>query len=172
MNDFFLIAKILAPAGDSGFVKIFSYSDFPDRFKRLKSVYIDFFGNKKLFTVEKVRFQKKEINIKFANFNSANDVEVLIGKDVFVDSSDSVSLPDDTFFIHDLIGSKVIQNGKELGIITDVLNSPANDIYVIKRVSGQELLIPAVLSYIDKFDSKCKKLFIKADIDITTDDEN
>lgn len=172
MNDFFLIAKILAPAGDSGFVKIFSYSDFPERFKRLKNVYIDFFGDKKSFSVEKVKYQNKDINIKFANFNSGHDVEILVGKEIFVDSSDSVSLPDDTFFIHDLIGSRVIQNGVELGIITDVLSSPANDIYVIKRGTGQELLIPAVLSFIEKFDSSNKMLFIKADIDISIDDEN
>ncbi|MDP4114622.1 MAG: ribosome maturation factor RimM [Bacteroidota bacterium] len=172
MNNYFLIAKILAPAGNGGYVKIFSFSDFPDRFKQLKNVYIDFFGDKKLFSVEKVKYQKKDISIKFSNFNSDSDVEILVGKEVFIDSSDSVSLPADTFFIHDLIGSKVIQNNNELGIITDVLNSPANDIYVIKKLSGEELLIPAVISFIEKFDNTNKVLFLRADIDLNSDDEN
>lgn len=172
MNNCFLIAKILGPSGNAGYVKIFSYSDFPDRFKQLKKVYIDFFGDKKIFSVEKVKFQKKDIILKLANFDSSKDVEILTGKELFVDSTDAVTLPENVFFIHDLIGSKVIQNNIQLGIITDVLSSPANDIYVIKKPDNEELLIPAVVSFIDIFDSQKKELILKADIDLSNDDEN
>ncbi len=171
MKEYFLIAKIVSTYGKEGFVKISSFSDFPERFFNLHKVYIDFFEDKKDFFVEKVKKKKESFFLKFKNFNSREDVEVLIGKNIFVERKDTVKLPGNYFFIHDLLGSKVLRNDKELGIIKDVLTFPANDVYVIDN-KGKEILIPAVMSFIESFDPEKKIMILTPGENFYEDDEN
>ncbi len=172
MSNFYLIAKIVSLYGKDGFVKIISHSDFPDRFYKLDKVYIDFWGYKKEFFVEKVLEQKKNITLKFGNFDSDKDAQILVDKDVFVDEEIVIKLPEGSYFIHDLLGCKVYRNGKEFGKLNDVLRYPANDVYIIEDVLGEEILIPAVKDYIESFDREKKILVIKPGDEIYEDDEN
>ena len=172
MKEYFLIAKVISVIGNEGFVRISSFSDFPDRFFELKKVFIDFFGDKKQFTVESVRKQKNNFIIKFKNFDNEIDAEILIDKEIFVDSENLVELPKDHFFVHDLIGSKVYRNDCEFGTIKDVLNYPANDVYVIEDAKGEEILIPAVSEFIENFDPQNKILVLKPGDSFYEDDEN
>ncbi len=171
MSEFFLIAKIISVYGKDGFVKIFSYSDFPERFFDLKEVYIDFFNNKKEFIVEDVKEGKDFFLLKFKNFNSEKDVKFLIGKEIFVEKTDLVKLPEGFNFIHDIIGSKVFRNNVEFGIIKDVLSYPANDVYVIDN-NGKEILIPVALEFIESYDPEKKILILKPGDEFYEDDEN
>lgn len=171
MSEFYLVAKIISVWGKKGFVRISSFSDFPERFLKLKKVYIDFFGEKKEFSVEKIDFFKNSYNLKFANFNSDEDVEILIGKDVFVDESDLIQLPEDTYFVHDLIGSKVVYRDKEIGIIKDIFNYPANDVYSVVNNENKEILIPAIKDAIESFDNENKILKIKSEFELFDEDE-
>jgi len=91
--EYYLIARITSAYDRKGFVKIRSYSDFPERFFRLKKVYIDFFGNKKEFNIEKVKQVKDEVKLKFKNFDNEEDVEVLIGKDIARTASVQITDP-------------------------------------------------------------------------------
>ncbi len=161
MNDYYLIAKIASVFNNKGYVRIESFSDFPDRFFSLNKVFLDFFGDKKEFFVQDVKKIKNFFVLKFKNFDEENDSEILIDKEIFVDKNDLIQLPENTFFVHDLIGSKVIRNSDVFGKIKDVLNFPANDVYVIEDTNGEEILIPAVKSFIDNFDSKNKILTLK-----------
>ena len=170
MNELFLIAKVVSVYGKEGFVKILSYTDFPERFFNLKKVYLDFFDDKKEFLVEEVKKQKNSFLLKFKNFNTVSEAEILIGKEIFVDKKNLVELPKDHFFIHDLIGSKVFRNNVELGVIKDVLKYPANDVYVVENL-GKEILIPAAFVFIDSFDPENKILVLKPG-DALYDDED
>ena len=171
MNEFFLIAKIVSTYGEKGFVRIVSYSDFPDRFFDLKNVFINFFGSWKTFFVKDVKKQKKFFILKFENFDSDKEASILIGKEIYVDSKNVVTLPENHFFIHDIIGSKVYRNNKEFGVVEDILNLPANDVYVINSF-GKEVLIPAVKEFIDKFDPVKKILFLIPGDELFEDDED
>jgi 16S rRNA processing protein RimM len=172
VSDFYLIATVTSVLGKKGSVKIISHSDYPERFFYLSKVFIDFFGEKKLFFVEKVKQHKNMFILKFKNFNSDRDSEILVGKEIFVDEENLVRLPDNHFFIHDLIGSRVIKNDKELGVIKDVLQYPANDVYVIEDGEGKETLLPAILGFIDSFDNVKKILKLKPGEDLYEDDES
>ena len=169
MPEFFLIAKIQSAVGKEGFVRIFSYSDFPGRFFDLHKVYIEFFNEKKIFYVEKVKKKKDFFILKFENFNSDRDVEILIGKDIFVDENSLINLPADQYFIHDLIGSLVFKNNVLIGKIIEVFKYPANDVYVVDA-GGKEILIPAVKEFIDKFEPSEKKLILLPDANIDYDE--
>lgn len=164
-RDFYLIAKVVALYGNDGFVKIASFSDFPERFFDLKFVFIDFFGDKRKIRVELVKKLKDSFVVKLENFNNGKECELLVGKEIFVDSENLVKLPEYTFFIHDLIGSAVFQGDVLLGRISDVYSVPANDIYVVQGENGEELLIPAVAGYIQSFDKENKVLRLTQDID-------
>ena len=172
MGDFYLIATVTSVSGKKGAVKINSHSDYPERFFYLSKVYIDFFGEKKLFFVERVRQNKNLFTLKFKNFNSDRDSEILVGKEIFVDEENLVRLPDNHFFIHDLIGSRVIKNDKELGVIKDVLQYPANDVYVIEDAEGKEILLPAIQKFIESFDNAKKILKLNPGEDLYEDDES
>ena len=165
MPEFFLIAKIQSAFNNEGFVRILNYSDFPERFFNLKKVYVDFSGIKKEFYVEEVIKKKDFFTLKFKNFDNDNDVEVLVGRDIFVNEKDVIKLPADQYFIHDLIGSSVFRNKILIGKIVEVMVLPANDVYVVDA-DGKEILIPAVKEFIEKFIPSEKKLILVPEADI------
>ena len=166
---FYLIARIISLIGKDGFVKVESYSGFHEGFEKLRKVYIDFWGDKKIFTVENVKEYRNSFSIKFLNFNSQRDSQVLIGREVFVADNDFSKLPEDHFFINDLIGSKVFKNDKLIGEITDVLKMPANDVMSIKGDKGNEILLPIFLEIIESFDHGEKIMVIKEDYNLSDD---
>lgn len=170
--EYFLIAKVEQIYGKDGYVKLHSFSDFPERFLNLKKVYLDFWGDKKTFYIEDIKDIKGKIIVKFNKFDSIRDSQVLIEKEVFVVEEDAVLLPDDHFFIHDLMGSEVVVEKKRLGTITDVIKGKANDVLVILTDDNKEKLIPFVLNFIEKFDSANKKLILNISKDFLEEDEN
>ncbi len=171
-TDFFLIAEAFALSKYEGFITIKSYSDFPDRFFDLKSVYIDVFGQFKEFIVDEVRLSGDVICLKFLNFDTSEDVRFLLGKKIFVKPGFEVKLGEDEYFIHDLIGSRVFKNGVFFGIIDDVICLPANDVYVIKDVENKEVLIPALKIYIKSFNPKLKVLELTENVAFVDENEN
>ncbi|MCK6604291.1 MAG: 16S rRNA processing protein RimM [Ignavibacteriaceae bacterium] len=172
MTDYYLIGKITGQFGKHGFLKIECYSDFPERFRNLKESYILVSGNYKKVFVDKVRRENDSLIIRLKGFESPEDSKFLINKELFVDQDNLVKLPADYYFVHDLIGSAVHRNGVQIGVITDVLNLPANDVYVIKAEAGEELMIPAVKMFIEKFDSESKILYLTPGDQFYTDEND
>ncbi len=172
MSNFFLVGQVVSVYGKDGAVKVTSFSDYPDRFFKLKKVYIDFFNDKKKFLVEKVSAHKDFLTVKFKNFDNAQDAGVLVGKNIYVDDEGAIRLPEGTYFVHDIIGSKVYRNNKEFGILKDVLNYPANDVYVIEDTEGKEILIPAVKDFIQNFDPDKKILVLMPGDEFYENDED
>jgi len=169
--DYFLIARVEQLYGKDGFVRLKSYSDFPERYLNLKKVYIDFWGDKKIFYVEDVKDVKGKIIIKFKRFDSPRDSQVLIDRDVYVVEKDAVSLPENHFFMHDLIGSKVFAGKELIGTVTDIIKAKANDVLVILTDDKKEKLIPFVLNFIEKFDASRKKLVLNITKDFLEDED-
>lgn len=172
MDDFFLIAEVKAILGTEGYVNIQSFSDFSERFFQLKEVYVDFFGNFKKFVVEDAISSGKNIALKFKGFNSADDAAIFLNKKVFVEKKNSVLLDENTFFIHDVIGSSVFRNSELIGTVDDVYVLPANDVYVIKTSEGRNILVPAVKDYVKGFNAIDRRLELVPDCDLLYDDEN
>lgn len=168
MDELYLIAKIAALHGLDGSVRITSYSDFPERFFRLKGVKLDFFGKYKDFLVENVISEGDGFVIRFKNFSTREASGALIGKEIFVTKEDLVVLPEGSYYIHDLVGSKVYRKGILLGEIMDVLQLPANDVYVIK--GEKEVLVPALRRLIVSFSPE-KKEMILSEVEDLFDEE-
>jgi 16S rRNA processing protein RimM len=148
------------------------FTDFPDHLYILKKVYIDFFDDKKEFIIDNVKCSDDKYQVKLANFDDAKDTEILLGKEIFINEEDLLKLPRDQYYIHDLIGSIVLRNNVEIGKIIDVISLPANDVYVVEDKNGNEILIPAVLDYVESFDPHKKIMLLKPGEDLYDTDEN
>ena len=170
MKDYFFIAKVTSLFGRNGFVKIELIPNFFEYVNELDKVFIDFWGDKKMFYVEQVKHIGNTFALKFKNFNDERDAGVFIGRDLFVAKDDFENLSENTFSFNDLIGSKVFQGNAEIGVITDVFTAPANDVIVIKKDNDKEFLLPLVLEFIEEFDPEKKILILNKEI--AYDDED
>lgn len=164
-GDFLLIGEIKSVFGNNGSVLIKSYSDFPERFQASQKVLIDFFDVKKEFIIEDSKAVKESIVVKFINFDNEEDAFNLVGKKIYIAEELRKELDEGVYYVHDLIGSSAFINGLCIGTIEDVYLLPSNDVYVIRSSSGEEILIPAIKDYIERFDEKKKILFLKSGSD-------
>ncbi len=131
--------------GVHGEMKVFPTTDDPKRYKKLKKVLLDNGTGKQELKIESVKFFKQFVIVKFEGYDNINDIEKYKGRSIYVKREDAVSLQKDEYFIADLIGMRVNdENEEELGEITDVLETGANDVYVIRLKDGGELLLPAI----------------------------
>ncbi len=149
MEPYLRVGVISATHGLKGEVKVFPTTDDIRRFQDLKQVFLDTGREKKLLTLSQVRYFKNQVILKFKEFDDINDIEKYRGCDLLIDRKDAVPLKENENFIGDLIGMVVeTEGGEPLGILTDVLQTGANDVYVVESQEGRELLLPAIPSCI------------------------
>lgn len=172
MKEFFLISEIKAVKNSDGFVSLKSHTDNSERFSQLEKVYIDVYGDKRIFYIEFAEIAGNDIFVKFENFDSDYDVEFLVNKKMYVDSDSLVELPEDTYFVHDLVGSKVVRASEEFGTIKEVMTLSCHDVYVIDKPDGKEVLIPAVKEFVSDFDVQNKVLYMNPEVDLGDLDED
>lgn len=145
MEDLLQVGVITSTHGIRGEVKVFPTTDDVKRFKKLKQVILDNGKERRDLEIESVKFFKNMVILKFKGIDNINDVEKYKQSPLFVTREDAVPLGDDEYFIADLIGLNVQSDeGEELGVIADVLQTGANDVYVIKKKGMNDLLVPAI----------------------------
>ena len=145
MEDILRVGVITTTHGLRGEVKVFPTTDDPKRFKKLKEVLLDTGKERRKLQVESVRFQKNLVILKFKEFNNINDVEQYKKCDLYVSRKNAVKLEENENFIVDLIGLHVVlEDGTEFGIMKDVLQTGANDVYILEMLDGREVLLPAI----------------------------
>ncbi len=152
------IGQIVNVVGLKGEVKVYNYSDYKERFEELDYIYID--GKK--IEIENVRYAKNLVVLKIKGINNRNEAEKLKNKFVFIDESQLRELPEDTFYIKDLVGLDVVdENENKIGILKDILQSTAQDLYVIIREDEKEILLPSVKEFVLDIDLESKRILVK-----------
>lgn len=143
MCEFFRIGRIVRPHGVHGAVKLEPMSDSLMRYKRLREAYIERNGVREPITVSDVGVKEDAVYMSISCSASRDDAEALRGAYICVDRAHAMKLPKDTYFVEDLIGCRVSDDtGRELGTLTDVFETGANDVY---EISGEKkLLLPAL----------------------------
>lgn len=153
MEDLLQVGVITTTHGVRGEVKVFPTTDDAARFKKLKQVILDTGKEKIELEIAGVKFFKNLVILKFKGIDDINDVEKYRKKSLYVTRENAVKLKKDEYFIADLIGLKVISDeGEDLGTISDVLQTGANDVYVIKKEGAEELLVPAIKECVKNVD--------------------
>lgn len=145
MENLLQVGIISSTHGVRGEVKVFPTTDDVGRFKKLKEVLLDTGKEQITLQIEHVKFFKQFAILKFKGYDSINDIEQYKGKSLFVTRENAVKLKKDEYFIADLIGMQVENEDESFtGILTDVIETGANDVYVIKTGEEKEVLIPAI----------------------------
>ena len=145
MEELYQVGAITQTHGIRGEVKVFPMTDDISRFKNMKELILDTGKERLKLEVTGARPQKNLVILKFKGIDNINDVEKYKGCGLFVSKENRVKLKKDEYFIADLIGTKAIdEQEEEIGTIVDVLQTGANDVYIIDLDDGRELLLPAI----------------------------
>lgn len=153
------VGVISSTHGVRGEVKVFPTTDDVKRFKRLKEVILETGKEELLLEIEGVKFFKQFAILKFKGFDNINDIEKYKGKSLFVSRKNAVPLRKDEYFIADLQGLIVEdENGTQIGTLRDVMETRANDVYIVDMTDGRELLLPAIKECILEVDVEGGKI--------------
>lgn len=150
--------KIVNTHGIKGEVKIYSYTDNPSNILKLKKVYIENVE----YQVERIRLASNMFILKLKGIDRIEDTEGIKNKEIYREVLKKEKESTDEFFVRDLIGLDVVdEEENKIGILSDVINTGANDIYIVKKEDAKELLLPAIKQVVKNIDIKNKKIVVK-----------
>lgn len=145
MEELFRVGVISNTHGIRGEIKVYPTTDNVRRFDDLKEVILDTGKEQLILHVTSVKYFKNMVILKFKEFDNINDIIPYKGMDLLVTRENAIPLEEGEYYIADIIGSKVITDeDKILGTLTDVLQTGANDVYVVKTKDGKEVLLPSI----------------------------
>ena len=144
MEQLLQVGVISSTHGVRGEVKVFPTTDDPQRFKSLKNVILDTGKEQIPLEIQGVKFFKQFVILKFKGIDNINDIERYKRRSLFVTREDAVELEEDEYYIADLIGMDVITDEGEEGKLVDVIETGANEVYVVEFDKYGKVLIPAI----------------------------
>ena len=145
MEERLQVGVISSTHGVRGEVKVFPTTDDPRRYKKLKKVYLDTGREFLPLEIQGVKFFKQFVIVKFKCIDNINDIEMYRGKSLLVDRENAVPLKEDEYFIADMVGIEVFtEDGEKFGVLKEVMETGANDVYIIDSMKHGEVLVPAI----------------------------
>ena len=145
MEDLLKVGAITTTHGVRGEVKVYPTTDEPERFLELDYVLLDTGKELKRYDISNVKFFKNLVILKFDGVDNINDIEKYKGRELWIPREEGRELGEDEYYIADLLGMKVLlEDGTEFGTLKDVMETGANDVYVIDSREHGEVLLPAI----------------------------
>lgn len=145
MEQLLQVGVISSTHGVCGEVKVFPTTDDVKRFKKLKKVILDTGKEQLPLEIEGVKFFKQFVILKFRGIDNINDIEKYKGRDLWIPREEAQELDEDEYYIADLLGMKVLlEDGSEFGTLKNVMETGANDVYIVDSVEHGEVLLPAI----------------------------
>ena len=161
------IGKIVNTHGLKGHVKVEPWCDGIETFEYLDSIFIK--GTE--YNIESVKPHKNIFLLKLENIDDINVAEGFKGAIITADREKLPPLPEGTYYITDIIGLEVYEDEKYIGKISDWIETGSNNVYVIKRPKGKDVLIPAIDDVIKKIDIENKTMSVKLLEGLMEDDD-
>ena len=153
MDEFIKVGIITSTHGLRGEVKVFPTTDDAKRFLDLEEIILDTGKGKRQLVIERVRFFKNMVILKFKGIDTIDDVQKFRQKELLVTRDQAVPLKENEYFIADLIGLLALSDeGEDLGTLAGVMQSATNDVYVIRKPGADDLLIPAIRECVRQVD--------------------
>jgi 16S rRNA processing protein RimM len=155
------VGEVTAPFGTRGELKVRPLTDFPERFAHTKTLYVA--EQHTPHAVEAARLHGTQIVLRLSGITSVEAAEALRGATLWIPTAELLPLPQDTYYLHDLIGLRVRHvDGRALGVVSDVLTGVGNDLLVVRDPqTGAETLLPAVKEFIRRVDVPAGELLVE-----------
>ena len=152
-----VIGQVVAPFGIRGQVKVRPETDDPERFSLLQEVCLELAsGERRMARIERAQITFRGVTIHFEGFRDRAQAETLRGAWVMIRESMSLPLPEGSFYLHQLIGVHVYtDDDQDLGEITEIIQTPGNDVYVTPRA-----MIPALRQVVRQVDLEARRMVV------------
>jgi len=155
------VGRIVKPHGLHGEVSMEILTDFPERFDTTESFYLGDEYQAEPYKLKSYRWHKKRLLIHFETITDRNEAETLRGLLVQIPIEEAMPLPEGNYYLYQYIGLQVVTiQGQSLGTIDSVLETGANDVYVVKG-EKQEYLIPAIPDIVKSVDIETGQMVIE-----------
>lgn len=162
MDKYFEIGQIVNTNGLKGMLKVKPFTDDIKEFEEFGTIYIQKKTELIEFKIEAVKYAKQMVLLKLEGIDDINEAEKYRNLYLKVDRSKMPKLPEDSYYIVDLIDCEVVTiEGENLGKVDDVFSTGSNDVYVVKNELGKQILLPAIGEVIKNVDIPNKKITVK-----------
>ena len=165
--DYLTLGEILRPHGIRGELRMRILTSYPERFitEDIETVYLGSSPEDTTpepYTVQSARFHKQYILLTLTDIADRNAAETLRGQFVMIDMDNAVPLEDDEFYLYQLIGMAVeTEDGIQLGKVQDVIETGANDVYVVRGTTYGEVLVPSHEETLMSVDFDTQKIIMR-----------
>ncbi len=144
--EYLVIGEILRPHGVNGELRMRVITDYPERLPELETVFVGKSADDKRLreiAVKNVRFNKSFALLTLDGYRSRSDADQLRSKIVMVPIDNATPLDEGEYYLFQLIGLTVVADGYEIGVVKEVMQTGANDVYVVTSEAHGEILVPA-----------------------------
>jgi 16S rRNA processing protein RimM len=153
------VGLLRRPHGIHGEILMEIYTDFPERLKEGTTVFL---GRKhKPASIRRIRSHNEGLLLGFEGVQTPESAGLLRNLMVYVRTSTRPALPAGQYYHHQMIGMNVMDDfGHELGRLTEIIQTGANDVYVVKSKEGTEMLLPSIKQVIMDVDVAGGKMVV------------
>ncbi len=153
------LGEVTSAVGLKGELKIYPYTDYKEKFEEIDYVLMD----DRRFSIEKVRYMKSMAVLKLSGIEDRTAAEACREKELFLLLEDAPPLPEDTYYVRDLVGLRVVdEDGETVGRLSDVIINSAQDIYMVEpEDGGNPFPVPAVEEFVKAVDMEKGILCVK-----------
>jgi 16S rRNA processing protein RimM len=154
---FLAVGRLRRPHGLKGEMQMDVLTDFPERLKKGLKVYVG--PEYTLHTFRSIRPQPPMLLVAFEGLDSPEAIGDLRNRLVFVSVESLPPLEEGEYYHHELLGLTVVdEEGQVLGLLTDILETGANDVYIVQPESGPEILLPGTDEVILEIDLSARQM--------------
>lgn len=154
-----VVGRVTRAHGVKGEVAVMVLTEVGERFDAGGVVYLD---DGRPLTVAASRAHRGRMLVTFEGVLDRDAADELVQRNLVVPESESPPLPEGSYWDHQLIGSEVVtKSGRSLGVLRDVIHTPANDVWSAIDEDGTETLVPAIGDVVASVDVEAKRVIVR-----------
>ncbi len=154
------VGSLRRPHGVHGEMLMQVLTDFPERFKAKMKVFVG--ASRQPLTLQGIRIHQQGLLVKFEGIDTPEDAGHFRNQDVYVTAADRPGLPKGQYYHHELLGFDVVtEDGASIGRLTEILQTGANDVYVVTRPGSRDVLLPNIPTVILGLDAPRRILRVR-----------
>lgn len=157
---FLVIGQFGRPHGVRGEIQFRPFTDFPERLTPGKVILVG--DSHTPYTIKGVRGAVSRMILSFEGIADRDQAALLRNELVFVDSSELPDLDEGEYYHHELLGLRILtEDGQDLGVLSEIIDTPANEVFLVLRSDGSELLLPAIDDVILEIDPEGEAIYVR-----------